>query len=184
MKKVDFPIDKHLWHPSPVPGIIVIISTYGSNGEPNIAPKSWFQMISMNPPIVMFAGGNPGNTTEKNVIETKCFAINFVHSSIAGKVFECVNWHGRERIEKTEFKLVGAARINAPLVDDCPAHLECVLHSSQIIGGGLVVFGEIIHASMRENIMNADPETRYKLLDQILFLENGVFAGINDISKV
>lgn len=184
MNKIEYPIDKHKWHPSLIPGLIVLISTYNSKKEPNIAPKSWIQMISIEPPIIMFAGGAPENTTEKNILETKGFAVNFVDSSIADKVFECIKWFGRERVEKTGFKLVEAKKIFAPIVDDCKAHLECNLYDSREVGGGLVIFGEIIYSSICEAIINVEPEERYELLDQILFLEDGMFSRIGKISKV
>ncbi len=77
MKKVDYPVDKREWCPSLIPGPIVLISTYNSKKEPNIAPKSWVQMVSFDPPILMFSGSK-GNKTEENILKTGCFAINFV----------------------------------------------------------------------------------------------------------
>lgn len=184
MKKIEYPIDKHKWHPSLIPGPVVLISTYNAKKEPNIAPKSWVQMISIKPPIIMFAGGAPENTTEKNIQDTKCFAVNFVDSAMADKIFECIKWFGKERVEKTKFKLVQAKKIYAPLVEDCKAHLECNLHDLREVGSGFVIFGEIVYASIREDIMKVELEKRYELLDQIVFLEDDMFSRINKISKV
>lgn len=138
MKKIDYPIDKRKWHPSLIPGPIVLISTYNLRKEPNIAPKSWIQMISFAPPILMFSG-TKGNTTEKNILETRCFGVNFVDSSMASKVFKCIQWIGQERINKTGFTMINASKINAPLVDECKAHLECRLHSTKEVGSGFIV---------------------------------------------
>ncbi|MEW6456254.1 MAG: flavin reductase family protein [Acidobacteriota bacterium] len=124
MKKVDYPIDKKKWHPSLIPGPVVLISTYNSKKEPNIAPKSWLQMVSFEPPILMFSG-TKGNTTERNIIEHNCFAVNFVDSSMASEVFESIKWHGKERIERTGFKIIEAKKIYAPLVDDCRIQPFC-----------------------------------------------------------
>lgn len=87
MKKIEYPIDKHKWHPGLIPGPTVLVSTYNSKKEPNIAPKSWLQMISFEPPIIMFAGGDEENTTEKNILETKCFAVNFVDTLLKMRCF-------------------------------------------------------------------------------------------------
>lgn len=183
MNKVAYPIDKRQWHPSLIPGPVVLISTYNAQKEPNIAPKSWLQMVSFQPPMLMFSG-QKGNTTEENIAQTGCFTVNFVDSSQIATVCECIKWFGRERIEKTGFRIIEASKINAPLVDQCKAHLECQLHSTQEIGSGLVIFGEIVAASIWGDILQVDGLKRYELLDQALFLEDGVFAPIGNLFRV
>ncbi|HVB42294.1 MAG TPA: hypothetical protein VNF47_06235 [Streptosporangiaceae bacterium] len=44
--KIAFPADKADWHPSVLPGPIVLVSTVDKRGEPNIAPKSWISMMA------------------------------------------------------------------------------------------------------------------------------------------
>lgn len=183
MRKVDYPIDKRKWHPSLIPGPVVLISSYNSKKEPNIAPKSWLQMASFDPPILIFSG-TKGNTTENNILETNSFGVNFVDSSSASIVYKCVQWFGRERIEKTGFTLIDASKINAPLVDECKAHLECHLHSTKELGDSIIIFGEIVAASIWEKILRVEHEKRYELLDQIVYLEDGIFSRIKKISRV
>jgi flavin reductase (DIM6/NTAB) family NADH-FMN oxidoreductase RutF len=183
LKKVAFPIDKREWHPSLIPGPIVLVSSYNAKKEPNIAPKSWLQMVSFEPPMVMFSG-TKGRTTEQNVLASGCFGVNFVDAAMAQKVFTCLKWRGLERIEKLGFRMVPASQIQAPLVEDSKAHLECRLHESKEIGSGLVIFGEIVAASIWEEILRVEPLKRYQLLDQILYLEEGVFSRVLDIVRV
>lgn len=183
MRKVDYPINKHEWHPSLIPGPLVLLSTYDKKRVPNIAPKSWLQMVSFEPPILMFSGSKE-NTTEKNILETGCFGVNLVDSSMASKVYGCLEWFGLERIEKTGFTIIETSRINAPLVDESKAHLECRLHTTKEIGSGLVIFGEIVAASIWDKILHVEQEERYELLDQVVFLENGMFSSINKVSRV
>ncbi|MFC1683754.1 flavin reductase family protein [Candidatus Zixiibacteriota bacterium] len=183
MNKVEFPIDKRRWHPSLIPGPVTLISTYDGRKEPNIAPKSWLQMISFEPPMLMFSG-QQSNTTEVNIAESNCFGINFIDSSLASKTWECIKWTGRERIDRSGFTLVEAKEIEAPLVAECRAHLECRLHSTREIGHALIVFGEIVAASIWEDILRAEGTDRYALLDQVLYLEEGVASRIGEIYKV
>jgi len=49
-RKVPYAIDKREWHPSLIPGPIALISTVDAGGTPNIAPKSWLQMVAFEPP--------------------------------------------------------------------------------------------------------------------------------------
>lgn len=62
MQKVPFLIDKKAWSPSLIPRPVMLVSIINSKAVPNIAPKSWVQMISFRPSILMFSGSK-GNTT-------------------------------------------------------------------------------------------------------------------------
>lgn len=175
--KQPFPIDKREWHPSLIPGPIALISTVDAAGVPNVAPKSWIQMVSFDPPMLMFSGSANGKT-ETNLRSTGCFAVNLVHGGLAQRAFRCVRWTGAERIERSEFRLAPAREIRAPLVDDCRAHLECMVHDTKEVGSGFVVFGEIVAASLLEVIAGAAPRDRYPAADLALFLEDGLYATI------
>ena len=169
MNKVNYPIDKRQWSPSLMPGPIAIISTCNKETGYNIAPKSWLQMVSFEPPILMFSGSKD-NTTEKNILENGCFVVNIVDSSLVEKVYKCISFHGKERIEKSGFNLVDASKICAPLVADCKAHLECKFIEAKEIGSGFVIFGEIVAASIWDEILKKDPCERYAFLDQAVYL--------------
>ena len=176
--RIPCPTDKRGWHPSLIPGPIALVSTMDAAGEPNVAPKSWIQMASFEPSILMFSGSR-GGKTEENIEVTGCFAVNLVHGALARRAFACVRWRGAERIERSGFSLLAATAIEAPLVGDCRAHLECRLHDTKEVGSGLVVFGEIVAASILEEIAGAEPRLRYQALDQALFLEDGLYATVD-----
>lgn len=179
MQKVSYPVDKHAWCPNLIPGAIVLLSTYDAQGQPNVAPKSWVQMASFQPPALMFSGSQ-GNTTENNILATGCFGVNLVDASLADRVYGCLRWFGRERIERAGFTLVPATTIQAPLVADCKAHLECRLVDTHAIGSGFLIFGEIVAASIWDAVLEAPPERRDALLDQAVFLEDGLYATLRE----
>ena len=179
MPKLPFPTDKRHWSPSLIPGPIVLISTVNTEGEPNVAPKSWVQMVAFEPPMLMFSGTR-GNPTENNIEATGCFAVNIVNEAVLDSALNCLAWRGRERIERSGWTLVPATTIAAPLVGGCPAHLECELDRTLEVGSGFVVFGRIVAASIDEEIMKGDERDRYRRLASICFLEDGVYAPIRD----
>lgn len=175
-RKVSYPIDKRQWHPSLIPGPIAFISTVDADGAPNVAPKSWLQMVAFEPPTLMFSGSRDGRT-ERNALATKCFAANLVDRTLVQKAFACIQWKGEERIQRSGFRLVPASAIRAPLVDDCKAHLECRLVDTKEIGSGFVLFGEIVAASIRDDLLNPEPRARYAGLDQAMYLEEDLYAS-------
>ena len=179
MSKRSFPIDKRCWSPSLIPGPIVLVSTVNASGEPNVAPKSWVQMVAFDPPTLMFSGTH-GNPTERNIEAIGCFAINIVDEPMLEGVLGCLRWHGAQRIEKSGWRLEPARTIAAPLVANCPAHLECTLERTTAIGSGFVVFGRIVAASIDQRIADADSDKKYETLRQVCFLEEGVYAVVRE----
>jgi flavin reductase (DIM6/NTAB) family NADH-FMN oxidoreductase RutF len=131
----------------------------------------------------MFSSSS-ANTTGRNILDTECFGINLVDSSIVSRVYQCISWSGSERIEKSGFTLTQASKISAPLVKESRAHLECSLYSYKDIGDNLVFFGEIVAASIWEEILRVEHAERYKLLDQVVFLENGIYSKVENSVRI
>lgn len=180
MKKVKFPVNKHYWQPSLIPGPVTLVSTINKKGEPNIAPISWIQMACFKPPMIMMSVSK-GSKTAENILRTKCFGVNFVDSSLAKKVYACIKWRGRERIEKTGLTFFKAKKIRSPLINECRAHLECALYKVNDLS---VFFGKIENAMIWDKIAEENPENRYGLLDQVLFLESGIWSRPGKAVKI
>lgn len=141
-------------------------------------------MVAFDPPMLMLSGST-GQTTENNILETNCFGVNIVDSSLATRVYSCIKWFGIGRIKKAGFTLHDAPKINAPLIDECKAHLEGRLHSIKEVYRGFVVFGEIVAASVWENVLKGETlQEKYELFDQIVYLESGIYAKIINIAEI
>jgi len=170
--------DKHSWQPSLIPGVVTLVTSVDDKGTPNVAPKSWVQMVSFEPPMLMFSG-QPGGNTEANILATGSFGVSFVHGAITERAFGCIQWQGAERLDKCGFTMEPAAAIAAPLVSECRAWLECELRESKRVGGALVIFGEIVAASIRPEILEQPTRQRYPAMDLAMFLEGGLYASVD-----
>jgi flavin reductase (DIM6/NTAB) family NADH-FMN oxidoreductase RutF len=123
MAKKNFPLSKvyGLLEPGPV----VLVST-ARKGRMNVMTMSWHMMIDFEPPMVGCVISNR-NYTFDIVKATKECVINIPTVELAEKVVSCGNTSGR-RIDK--FKTFGltpttASCVQAPLIDECYANLEC-----------------------------------------------------------
>ncbi len=170
--------DKHFWQPSLVPGVVAMVTSLDAAGTPNLAPKSWVQMVSFDPPMLMFSG-QPGGNTEANIIATGSFGVSLVHGAIAEQAYGCIRWKGAERMERCGFTTEPATTIAAPLVSECRAWIECELRQHHRVGGALVIYGEIVAASVRPEILELERRQRYPALDLALFLEDGLYAPVD-----
>ena len=75
------------------PRPIALVSSLSPNGIRNLAPFSFYNAVSANPPIVMFAQGLKRDGQEKdtlrNVADSREFVIASVTESIAEQMNQC-----------------------------------------------------------------------------------------------
>ena len=144
------------------------ISTYGPDGQPNVAPYSFFNAVSYVPPQVMYSVGArpkdapaPVKDSLANVEATESFVHNLV------------TWDLREAMNKTsaecppdvdEFALAGltavaAERVNAPSVKESPVNFECrlleVIDTKSLDGytPNRIVLGEVVGIHIDESLI-------------------------------
>jgi flavin reductase (DIM6/NTAB) family NADH-FMN oxidoreductase RutF len=107
------------------PGPVVLVTTARA-GRANVMPMSWYLMMEFVPPLVGCVISNRNYTFETLKTTREC-VINIPTVELAEKVVACGNASG-ERVDK--FKTFGltpvaAACVNAPLIAECYASLEC-----------------------------------------------------------
>jgi flavin reductase (DIM6/NTAB) family NADH-FMN oxidoreductase RutF len=116
-----------------VPRPIGWISSLSANGTLNLAPFSFFNAVSSEPPMVMFgANGNTKDRTKdslSNVEETGEFVCNMATWELRDQMNTSSASVGAE---VNEFELAGletepAKLVKPPRVKSAPIHLECVL---------------------------------------------------------
>lgn len=172
--KRDVPLDKHDWHPSPLAGQIVLVSSHDQDGNANVAPKSWVTMVAFAGPIVAF-GCNVGHATYRNVLATREFVINIAPTTLADRVWALSDLHGEERRRDSGLTLEPAAAVAAPRVAECTAHLECVLDEIKEWGDEVLIFGRVVAVRTEDS---------YGALDPMFFLENGTYAPLGEPRRV
>lgn len=178
------PLDKHGWHPSPLPGQIVIVSTVDVDGEPNIAPKSWVSMAAFEGPVVGF-GCNVEHSTYRNIATTGEFVVNVPARSLVQTVWSLADTHGGERTARSGLTLVPSSRVAAPRVAECRAFIECRYRSETDFGSDEVfVFGTVVAAAIDRDCVQGSAADRYGRLDPVFFLESGLYAGLTEARRV
>lgn len=138
-----------------VPRPIAWVSTRDQQGVNNLAPYSFFNAFSADPPVVGFAPsrkveGDQRKDTLRNVEQTGVFVVNMVNESVAAAMNETA---ADVPADVDEFQLarltpIPATLINAPMVAEAPAKLECRLQQIIPMGNrptsGILVLGEIV----------------------------------------
>lgn len=108
------------------------ISSQGSDGSVNLAPYSYFNAISEQPPMVMFSSAPGGDTSKdslRNVLETKEFVVNVVSAALgdAMNVSSGSFPYGTNEFDKAGLEMAACETVSVPRVKAAPAALECCL---------------------------------------------------------
>jgi flavin reductase (DIM6/NTAB) family NADH-FMN oxidoreductase RutF len=128
------------------PGPVVLLSTAGRAG-PNVMALSWHTMIEFEPPRVGCVVSNRNFSFDLLQANGEC-VINIPSIEIAEQVVGCGNCTGAEIDKFERFGLTPkpARFVNAPLIDECFANLECrVIDTTLVAAYGLFIV-EVIHA--------------------------------------
>jgi len=113
-----------------VPRPIGWIGTRRSDGTNNLAPFSFFNVVSSNPPVVLFsAGAHSDRPKDSSTLaeESGEFTVNIVSEDVVEAMSIT---SGSFTAEDDEFAIAGLTAcdgvvVDAPLVDESPANLEC-----------------------------------------------------------
>ncbi len=147
-----------------VPRPIAWVSTLSPDGTPNLAPYSFFNGVSGNPPVVMFSvsqrssrlGGGEKDTL-RNVRQTGEFVVNIVDESLA----QAMNLTAGEwPPEASEFELAGlepapSLAVKPPRVAAARLAMEARLH--QIVpvleSTNTLILGRILRYHLQEDLL-------------------------------
>lgn len=144
-----------------VPRPIGWIGSLSSEGVPNLAPYSFFNAVSGQPPTFVFSPGRGSRKdTLANVRAVGEFTINIVTEEVAeamnatAATFE----HDVDEFEACGLTAVPSSTIRPPMVGECKANIECVV--TQIVdighvehGNGLVI-GEAVEIHVADHLLD------------------------------
>jgi flavin reductase (DIM6/NTAB) family NADH-FMN oxidoreductase RutF len=128
------------------PGPVVLVST-ASGGRANVMTLSWHMMIDFEPPILACVISNRDYTFEI-LKKTKECVINIPTVELAKKVVACGNTSGRNVDKFKKFGLTpsAAACVQAPLIDECYANLECKVIDTKLVTQYNIFIVEVVKA--------------------------------------
>ncbi len=149
------------------PRPICFASTVDANGIPNLAPFSFFNVFSANPPILVFAPNNSGKTGEPkhtllNVKEVKEVVINVVTESMVEQMnVAAAPWdRGVSEFEKAGFTPLKSDLVRPFRVAESPSQIECkvleIKEMGQGGGAGNLVICEVLRMHISEAVLNEE----------------------------
>ena len=146
------------------PRPIAFVSTLDENGISNLAPFSFFNAFSSNPPIVVFSSNRRGsdNTTKhtlENIRLTRECVINAVNYAIVRQMaVASVDFpKGVNEFEKTGLTPIPSDLVSPPRVAESPAHMECKVKDIITLGdrggAGHLIICEIVRMHVAKEVL-------------------------------
>ncbi len=165
-----------------IPRPIAWVATQDQNGVRNLAPFSFFNGVSSNPPSLSVSvsynrGREDGRKdTLQNILDTGEFVVNVVTEQTGLAMVETAMDHPPDVDEFSIANLTPAPSktVRPPRVAESPACFECVLHDHIQVGEGpgssTLVIGIIKHIYVHDDMLNEDGEVvidRLKIIGRV-----------------
>jgi len=160
-----------------LPRPIAWVSTISSAGKTNLAPFSFFQGVTSNPPTLMFVPVNARDGSKKdtvrNIEEVGEFVVNLVSYALAETMNSTAATlpYGESEFEKFDIAPAVSERVRPPRVMAAPVSFECALDRIVCIGEGPlaanVVFGRILLMHVSDAVLDAAGKPDAAKLDLI-----------------
>src|SRR3989339_1223325 len=128
------------------PGPVVLITT-SHKGVPNIMTQSWHTMMEFEPPLVgcVISGNNHSFAALK---ATRECVINIPTAELVKQVVKIGNSSGRkvDKFAHTGLAPVPASLVQAPLIAECYASLECRVADTRLVNSYNFFILEVVKA--------------------------------------
>lgn len=141
------------------------ISTIDRQGSVNLAPFSYFNALSADPPMVIF-GPNAKNDEElkdsyRNVLEVPEFVANIVSGDLKEQMIatSAPVDHGVNEMEMAGLEAAASVNVRPPRVAAARAALECVVHETGDLPSGHdgrtshYVIGRVVGIHIDDNVI-------------------------------
>ncbi len=149
------------------PRPIAFASTVDEEGRPNLAPYSFFNCFSSNPPILVFSSNRrvANNTTKDtlhNIEKTREVVINAVNFSIVRQmaVASMDYPQGVSEFDKAGLTPIPSDLVRPFRVKESPAQMECrvreVLPMGEGGGAGHLIICELLRLHLSEDVLDED----------------------------
>ena len=189
---VDFakiePRERYSWMISSiVPRPIAWVSTVSPDGALNLAPFSYFNGVTSNPPVVSISVGSrkgEPKDTAKNAMATRELVINIVPAGLGKRMVQTSGdyAYGVSEFEKAGLTPEPSQAVKPPRVKEAPIAMECRLYDTVEIGKNTLVLAEILLLHVDDALLKdgyPDPER----LQPLARLGGDLYASLGGIIR-
>lgn len=145
-----------------LPRPIAWVSSVNEEGQPNLAPFSYFTIASSDPLTLLFSVGCKADGSKKdtwrNAETTGAFVVNIVDETTAEamNITATAFAHGVSEFEMAGLTPRPGVAVAVPRVGEAPVAYECTLQQIVKVGSNAVIFGEVQRIHVRDDIYDGN----------------------------
>jgi len=158
-------------------GPVVLVTTQGKSGRPNVLAVAWITPVSQSPPLVAISVAD-GHYSHRLISEGGEFVVNVPSYTMASQVMVCGKISGRDvdKFEKAQLTPVPAKEVSPPLIEECIGHLECRLDQEVKVGDHTLFIGRVLKAWAEKDLFEETWRVDVKCGEALHHLGGNVFA--------
>lgn len=128
------------------PGPVVLVTTY-YKGNPNIMTLAWHMMVEFEPPLIACVISNR-NYSYKALVKNKECVINVPTADLVKQIVGIGSCTGSKvnKFKKFNFTPEKSLYVDAPLIKECYANLECKVVNTKLVQKYNIFILEVIKA--------------------------------------
>lgn len=137
----------------PVPPALV---TCGTVEKPNAITIAWTGIVSTHPPMT-YISVRPSRYSYEIIEQTGEFVINLTTTAMCRQVDFCGVKSGRDldKIKACGFHVTSAEGVSAPLLEESPLSLACVIKQKIPLGSHNMFLAEIVSVAVEEKYIDS-----------------------------
>lgn len=143
------------------PRPIAWVTTIGENGVVNLAPFSYFNLVSDNPPVIVFSPARKPDGAKKDTLRNLELVPEFVVNLVTESNADACNLsskslpYGESEVELAGLTTLPSVVVRPPRIAESPAHLECrvrqLIPLGDHAGAYTVVMGDVVQIHVAEH---------------------------------
>ncbi|HEY5824148.1 MAG TPA: flavin reductase family protein [Cyclobacteriaceae bacterium] len=169
------------------PRPIAFVSSIDKKRNVNLSPFSFFNLFSLNPPILIFSPSrrvrdNSTKHTLQNVLEVPEVTINIVNYNMVqqASLASCEFPKGVNEFIKAGFTEVASQKVKPPRVAESPASFECKVNTVMPLGteggAGNLVICEVLLMHIKEELLDEQGRPDPFKMDAVARMGNDYYS--------
>lgn len=138
---------------APVPPALV---SCGTVENPNVLTIAWTGIINTKPPMT-YISVRPSRYSYNIIKESGEFVINLTTSAMCKTADFCGVKSGAKvnKFEKCHLTPSKAVKVNAPMIEECPVSIECIVKEIKPLGTHDMFIAEIVGVDVEEKYVDS-----------------------------
>ena len=155
----------------PTPVVLLSVAGHGKQ-KPNMITLAWVGTVCSSPPMLSVAI-RPSRHSHGLVNAAREFVVNIPRADQLQQVDLAGVWSGAEhdKFEELGFTARPANQVAAPLIEECPINIECVVRHQLALGAHDLYIAEIVATQYDEDLLDSRGRLKTAKLDSMAYVD-------------